>query len=58
MEVRYQLDDAGGATRASIRCRGDASGFFAIAAPLMGPMVRSATTKDLEALKAHLEKPR
>ncbi len=56
MQIRYQLDEApGGATRASIRAQGDATGFFKMAAPLMAIMVKRNITNDLETLKAYLE---
>ena len=56
MRIRYELTDADGATRASIRARGDATGFFRMAAPVMARMVKKNIGKDLELLKAHLEK--
>ena len=55
MNIRYQLDEVDGGTRASIRASGDATGFFKIAAPLMGVMVRRNITNDLETLKTYLE---
>ena len=55
MQIRYQLDEAPGGTRASIRAQGDATGFFKMAAPLMAIMVRRNITNDLETLKAYLE---
>jgi hypothetical protein len=55
MRVRYQLAAAGNATRASIHARGDASGFYRIAGPLLNPMVRRNIRKDLANLKRRLE---
>lgn len=57
MRVRYQLDDAEeAATIATIHTWGDATGFFRMAAPLMAPMVRKNIARDLELMKAHLER--
>jgi hypothetical protein len=47
--------DADGGTIARIRARGDATGFFRVAAPFMARMVRRNIGKDLELLKQHLE---
>lgn len=55
MHIRYELQEVPGGTLARIRARGDASGFYRLAAPLMARMVRGNITKDLELLKAHLE---
>jgi hypothetical protein len=55
MRVRYQLDDDGAATLASIRTRGGGTGFFQLAAPLLGKMVRRSIQKDLQNLKRELE---
>jgi uncharacterized membrane protein len=58
METTYTWADAGeGATRMTLRNRGEPSGFAAVAAPLMARAVRRATRKDLERLKALLERP-
>jgi len=56
MQVRYQLDDVPDGTLASIRARGEASGFFRVAAPLLSRMVRRNITRDLEQLKQILER--
>ena len=56
MRIRYELADAGGGTLVRIHARGDATGFFRMAAPVMARMVRKNIGKDLELLKAHLEK--
>jgi uncharacterized membrane protein len=56
METTYVWADApGGATRMSLRNRGEPSGFSRIAAPLMAPAVRRANRKDLARLKRILE---
>jgi hypothetical protein len=57
MVIRYELaDDSGGAsTRATIHARGDAGGFYRIAAPLLNRMVKRSITNDLETLKEYLE---
>ena len=56
METIYVFEDEGGGTRVTLRNRGKPSGFSALAAPLMALMMRRANTKDLAALKAHLER--
>lgn len=55
MQIRYDLEDDGEATAATIRARGDAGRFFRIAGPLLSQMVRRTIARDLHALKAHLE---
>ncbi len=58
MDVDYHLDpvDAGQATRASIRIRGDAKGMYgAMPGPLMGWMVRRSVQGDLKRLKRIVE---
>lgn len=56
MRVRYELEDAGtDATRARIRAAGGGTGFFKLAAPLLGTMVRRSIQNDLENLKAFLD---
>ncbi len=55
MEIRYELEDEGGATRVRIHAKGDATGFFRMAGPLMGPMVKSSIASDLAKLKARVE---
>jgi hypothetical protein len=55
MRIRYELVDASGGTIARIRARGDATGFFRVAAPFMSRMVRRNITNDLETLKEYLE---
>ncbi len=55
MWIRYELEDATEGTRASIRTRGDATGFFRLAAPFMGRMVRRSIENDLALLREYLE---
>lgn len=55
MHIRYELEDTSEGTLARIRTQGDPGGFFRLAGPLLGPMVRRNITKDLELLKEHLE---
>jgi hypothetical protein len=59
METTYTWDDAGeGATRMTLRNRGEPSGFAKVAGPLMGAAVRRANQKDLARLKSILERAR
>ena len=56
MDVAYEFEDAApGATLARIRLRGDATGFFRLAAPLLAAASGRAIRKDLEALKRLME---
>jgi hypothetical protein len=56
METTYTWSDApGGATRMTLRNRGEPSGFSAIAAPLMKGSMRRANRRDLARLKSVLE---
>jgi uncharacterized membrane protein len=57
MTVTYEFEDAGGGTRTRIRARGDASGFYRLAAPLLARAVRRGIAGDLAALKDTLEAP-
>ena len=56
MKIRYELDEAAAGTIARIHARGDASGFFKLGGPLLGWMVRRSIAKDLEGLKAMVER--
>jgi len=57
METTYTWEDAGdGATRMTLRNRGEPSGFQRIAAPVMARAMRRAMTKDLQRLSAILER--
>ena len=56
METSYQWEDtAAGATRMTLRNRGEPSGFSRWAGPMMVRAMRRANTKDLRRLKAILE---
>jgi uncharacterized membrane protein len=56
METTYTWEDAGdGATRMTLRNRGEPAGFKKMAAPLMARAMRRANEKDLVRLKAVLE---
>ena len=56
METTYTFEDAPeGATRMTLRNRGEPSGFAAVAAPVMARAMRRANEADLRRLKAVLE---
>src|SRR3712207_4462726 len=56
METTYTWQDASpGATRMTLRNRGEPAGFAGIAAPVMAAAVRRANRKDLRRLKSVLE---
>ena len=56
METTYTWEDAAdGATRMTLRNRGEPAGFKALAAPLMARAMRRANGKDLRRLKQILE---
>ena len=57
METTYTWQDAGdGATRMTLRNRGEPSGFAKVAAPIMARAMRRAMTADLRRLSAILER--
>jgi uncharacterized membrane protein len=57
METTYTWDDAGeGATRMTLRNRGEPSGFAKLSAPLMARAMRRANDADLRRLKELLER--
>jgi hypothetical protein len=56
METTYTWDDAGdGATRMTLRNRGEPTGFARLSAPMVAAAMRRANRKDLGRLKALLE---
>jgi hypothetical protein len=55
MVVRYELSDAGAATRVAIRASGEPGRFFGWAAPLLRRQVRRSIAADLSRLRACLE---
>jgi carbon monoxide dehydrogenase subunit G len=56
METTYTFEDAGaGATRMTLRNRGEPAGFAKIGAPMMSRAMRRANGKDLQRLKEILE---
>jgi hypothetical protein len=58
METTYAWEDADpGATRMTLRNRGQPSGFSNLAAPLMAAAMRRENRKDLARLKSILERP-
>src|ERR687886_1537092 len=57
METTYTwADDGRGGVRMTLRNRGEPSGFAGVAAPLLAGAMRRANRKDLERLKAILER--
>jgi hypothetical protein len=57
METTYTWADNGrGGTRMTLQNRGEPSGFSVLAAPLLASAMRRANRKDLERLKAILER--
>jgi uncharacterized membrane protein len=58
METAYTWQDAGDdVTRMSLRNRGAPAGFAKLGAPMIAAAMRRANRKDLERLKAILERP-
>jgi uncharacterized membrane protein len=55
MTVEYEFEDAGSGTLVRIRARGDASGFYRLAGPVLSRAVKRSIAADLERLKAALE---
>ena len=57
METTYTWEDAGaGATRMTLRNRGEPSGFAKVGAPVMARRMKRAMTKDLERLSGILQR--
>jgi hypothetical protein len=57
METTYAWEDAGaGATRMTLRNRGEPQGFATVAAPVVARAVRRANAGDLRRLRAILER--
>jgi hypothetical protein len=58
METTYTWHDAGdGATRMTLRNRGEPAGFAKLTAPIVAAAMRRANRKDLERLRRILERP-
>jgi len=55
MHVTYRFDPHPDGTLASIRVRGDTSGYYRLAGPLMARQVRSNIRKDLHDLERRLQ---
>lgn len=55
MQIRYELVEDCGGTIAAVRARGDATGFFRLAGPLLTRMVRRAIEQALRNLRDRLE---
>ena len=55
METTYTWEDVGGATRMTLRNRGEPAGFSKLVAPVMARAMRRANRKDLACLKEILE---
>ena len=51
MRVSYEFQEAAGGTLARIRIRGEAGGFYKLAAPVMSRAVKRNITNDLETMK-------
>ena len=56
METTYTWADTGGASRMTLRNRGEPAGFAKVAAPIMAAAMRRANGKDLRRLKEILER--
>jgi hypothetical protein len=55
MTVVYEFEDAAGGTRVRIRARGDTSGFYRLAGPVLSRAVKRSIERDLARLKGVLE---
>ncbi len=58
MAVTYEFDAVPGGTLARIRVRGEAAGFYRVAAPALARAVRRSIARDLRTLKRLLEAQR
>ncbi len=57
MTVSYEFEETDGGTLTQIHVRGEAEGFFKLAAPVLARFVRRSIMRDLETLKGLLEMP-
>ena len=57
MTISYEFEEAEGGTLTQIHVRGEAEGFFKLAAPVLALFVRRSIRRDLETLKGLLELP-
>lgn len=57
MTISYEIEEAAGGTLTQIHIRGEAEGFFKLAAPVLARFVRRSIMRDLETLKRLLEMP-
>jgi len=55
MTIRYQFEERDGGTLAGIHIQGEGTGFYNLAAPLLGRAVKRNITRDLKTLKKLLE---
>ncbi len=57
MTISYEFEEAEGGTLTRIHVRGEAEGFFKLAAPVLARFVGRSINRDLETLKRLLEMP-
>ena len=55
MTIRYEFEDARDGTLVRIRVRGEGTGFYRLATPLLARMVKRNVSSDLQTLKRLLE---
>ena len=58
MTISYEFEEAEGGTLTRIHVRGEAEGFFKLAAPVLARFVRRSIMRDLGTLKGLLEMPK